>query len=85
MEINKSKKFYIVFIGFILLGILLIYNSFLDITHPVQCVSSSKVVDILSLEGRNATIKLENGQKIQLNQAYLNKGDSYCLAFERKK
>jgi hypothetical protein len=62
-----------------------IFTAIYDNKHPLQCVASSKVVDILSLEYRDATIKLENGKVVSVNQATLKKGDNYCLAYERKK
>jgi hypothetical protein len=50
--------------------------------EPSKCVSSSKVVDILALEYRDAKIKLENGKIITVNQATLKQGDNYCLEYK---
>jgi hypothetical protein len=48
------------------------------------CTAESKVVDIVSVNYRDATIKLENGQLVTVNQATLKKGDAYCLSYQRK-
>jgi len=50
----------------------------------IKCSSSSKVVDILSLNGNNAEIKLENGKIISVNKAKLKKGDIYCTSYSKK-
>lgn len=52
--------------------------------YKMVCTSESMVVDIISLEYRDATIKLANGQIVKVNQATLKKGDSYCLRYEKE-
>jgi hypothetical protein len=55
----------------------------MPIAAPLECSSSSKVIDIISLHYPNADIKLENGQIITVKEAKLKKGDNYCLAYSR--
>lgn len=68
----------------VLLGGILLFFQINNMKHPLVCVQASKVVDIISLEGRKSTIKLENGKVIQLHGAFLNQGDNYCLKYDRK-
>ncbi len=49
----------------------------------IKCVSSAKVVDILSVEDSEATIKLENGKIISVNNQKLKKGDIYCTSYSK--
>jgi hypothetical protein len=79
---DKSMKYYV--LASIIMVSAVAYTMIYDNNHPMQCVASSKVVDILTLEYRDATIKLENGQVVRVNQATLKKGDDYCLKYERK-
>lgn len=46
---------------------------------PQNCEGESKVKEILSLQYRDATIKLENGMVVKVNQATLRPGDMYCF------
>ena len=56
-----------------------------DERHPMVCTEYAKVSAILSLNYRHATIKLDNGEEVSVNQATLKPGDKYCLRRERKK
>lgn len=76
---------YYVFIGiFVMLIGIPLYFEIIDITNPLVCVADSKVVDIVSLEGRSATIKLENGTILEVYGSFLKQGDNYCLKYARK-
>lgn len=75
---------YIAFGSIALIGIVLLYTylhpqPYMD-DFPVRtCQESSTVKEILSLEYRDATILLTNGQTISVNQAVLKPGDSICI------
>lgn len=51
--------------------------------RPLECLSQTTVSDIISVEGRNATIVLGNGETIHVHGAYIKKGDNYCLSYKR--
>jgi hypothetical protein len=53
----------------------------MPVAAPLECSSSSKVVDIISVDSPNANIKLENGQIITVKEAKLKIGDNYCLFY----
>lgn len=83
---KESDLFWPISIAIFFIMLLIVaYVAHYDEKYPMQCVSSSKVADILSLDYRSATIKLENGKEVVVNQATLKKGDDFCLAHERKK
>lgn len=85
-KINPNiKLIYFLSCLFILISLFLIYRHIENYNNPIVCVKESKVVDILSLEGRSAKIQLENGQILELYGAVLNKGDFYCLNYARSK
>lgn len=46
-----------------------------------QCLDEVTVTEILSLDYRDATIKLSNGNTKVVNQATLKPGDKLCLKF----
>lgn len=55
----------------------------MPIAAPLECSSSSKVIDIISVDYPNTNIKLENGQIITIKEAKLKKGDIHCLVYSR--
>ena len=52
--------------------------------NPLVCVESSKVMSILSLQYRSATVLLENGKTQEVSQVMLKPGDDFCHRMERK-
>lgn len=53
-------------------------------TNPRVCVESSAIVEIVSVDRRSATIRLENGQLHTLDQSTVKPGDMFCLRYDRK-
>ena len=62
----------------------LAYMWYQDAFHPYVCVQTSTVKTILSINYRDATILLENGETKVVNQAKLAPGDKFCLKTEQK-
>lgn len=80
-EAKKRKKFGIAYkIALPILFALLI----LDKLFPEECVEKSQVMDIISVEGTQATFKFSNGETKKVSHAYLKRGDNYCMATQRK-
>lgn len=64
-----------------LLGAVVIIGTALsDHSEPGVCTDESKVKAILSIDYRDATILLEDGRKLRVNQASLKPGDTYCVS-----
>lgn len=63
----------------------LIYGFWHDSNYYFECIGESKVVEILELKHRDAIILLENGMKIEVNQAHLKLGDNYCYESRKVK
>ena len=55
-----------------------------DEVHPVTCDEYSVVTSILTLERREGTIQLADGQVVRVNQAVIKPGDKYCTKWSRK-
>jgi len=62
----------LMFVGFIA------YGFWWGETYEFRCFGESKVEAILELKRRDAIILLENGMKVEVNQARLKVGDGYC-------
>jgi len=78
---KEDRKYWIITrVGVPLMLVMYAYNEF----FPEECVSKAQVVDILSVEGNKATFLFSNGKKEQLSYANLKRGDTQCLAIERK-
>jgi len=54
------------------------YGCWLENNYEYRCVGESKVVKILELKYRDAIILLENGMEVEVSQARLKLGDTYC-------
>lgn len=52
--------------------------------HPIVCFERSKVKSILALNYRDATVALENGNNMVVNQARLAPGSEVCIKYGRK-
>lgn len=55
-----------------------------DKLFPEECIEQAQVVDIVSVEGSKATFKFSNGKTEKISYGNLKRGDTYCLARERK-
>lgn len=61
------------------------YGFWWEATYEYRCVGESKVEKILELKKRDAVILLENGMKVEVNQAWLKVGDPYCYSSKKFK
>lgn len=55
-----------------------------DALFPESCVEKAQVVDIISVEGTQATFKFSNGETKKISHANLKRGDTYCMSSERQ-
>ena len=67
--------------------ILLIFISFMGMISYFEddpiCLEQVKVTKIIALDYRDATIQLEDGRKIKVNQTKLKVGDLYCTKYSK--
>lgn len=61
------------------------YGYWLENNYEYRCVGESKVVKILELKYRDAIILLENGMEVEVSQARLKLGDTYCYDYKEFK
>lgn len=62
-----------------------IYNSIqFDKQHPPICQEWSSVKTILSVDYRDATVLMENGKILTINQGHVKPGTKMCLNWTRK-
>lgn len=52
---------------------------------PQTCAETGEVKEIVSIAGRDATVKLVTGELKVVNQAHLKPGDTYCLRYAPSK
>lgn len=71
-------------VPFIFLASMTAYFIYEDIKHPIVCVNSAIVKSIVSINGRSATILLDTGATVVVNQATLAPGSTFCTKYERK-
>lgn len=69
-------------IAIALMGGFLAWASHEDKIHPPVCLKSVKVVSIDALMYRSASITLDDGQHIIVNQATLKPGDNFCTKWK---
>lgn len=50
-----------------------------DLADPQVCAEEAKVKAILSVDYRDATILLEDGRELRVNQSTVKPGQMYCL------
>jgi len=93
IKTNKPRR---PFIASTLFATLLIWGSiaalvifaitltYIDAAYPYTCLEHSTVKSILSLNYRDATILLENGSTVAVNQATLKPGEEFCVKYDRK-
>lgn len=55
-----------------------------DALFPEACVEKAQVVDIISVEGTQATFKFSNGETRKIGHPSLKRGDTYCMSSERQ-
>lgn len=58
------------------------HGYWLENNYEYRCVGESKVVKILELKYRDAIILLENGMEVEVSQARLKLGDTYCYDYK---
>lgn len=78
-DMITGNIFAIVFMAFLGHGYWLEYN------YEYRCVGESKVIKILELKYRDAIILLENGMEVEVSQARLKLGDTYCYDYKEFK
>lgn len=71
------------FVATVLLTAAFISIMIYEKNHPYECTRSSVVTEILELRYREAIVQLADGERVQLNQATLKVGDSYCTNWKR--
>lgn len=68
----------LILVGIFILGILFAATMIATAKSPV-CLDEKTVIEIISLDYRNADIRLDDNSVITVNQAKLRKGDKFCV------
>jgi hypothetical protein len=54
-------------------------------SHTLTCDEMTKVMQILEIHYRGATVLLKNGKTVDVYQATLKPGDDYCMKWTQGK
>lgn len=77
----KSSVLVLVLISVLIgLGAVMAY----ELKHPIECVRSSRVLEITSVAYRSATFRMSDGTSVTVSQPSKAKGDLMCVDYRRK-